>query len=221
MGTANHIRFEWYDEDVLTAESRCRSKGNQSNWEKAFTESHGNNIMNRRQVLLGSSAVLIPITGCLGFRGSDPPTYDCSRSARPEPESRENPDAVMPAAYPDPPATSRSDVEMERFVERFEEAYRHNQLVQSEGNDLRRFGFDSDGTWTVDSPKEGGVVGIEYQYFYEMEGDSRNIVVDSPTQTAVYYVDESVAIRAHTEGLRTKGTELDPREHGRVVACFE
>lgn len=175
----------------------------------------------RTAISTAGSCVAIAIAGCLN-NGTDiaQPEYDCSRVSRPEPNALEDPDAVSPGSYPDPPDDAGAEAALTEYVENFERAYRRNRLVASEGSALIRFGFSPRETWVVDSSSGAGVGGVQYTYWFEI--DKGGIThFDSSNQVAVYYVDESVAVRAHEEGRRDAGIEPDPREAGVEVACFE
>lgn len=178
----------------------------------------------RRRALLLSAAALAPAAGCAGagFRGSDAPEYDCSRASRPEPPAPDDSDAVRPAAYPDPPADPGDDTQVTAYVEDYEAAYRRNLLVQRWRGNMTSFGFSTSATWTADARSEAGVAGVEYTFYYETGRPEETVVhADSAYHTTVYYVDGSVALRAHREGSRTRGDVPDPREDGHEVACYE
>jgi hypothetical protein len=175
-----------------------------------------------RREALGSvaSCVGVVIAGCVGDGsedGLDQPEYDCSRVDRPEPDAPEGPDALAPSSYPRPPADAGTDAELTEYVSDFEQSYRRNRLIQSRGPDLRKFGFSPREIWIVESGAAAGVAGVQYTFWHETE----SIHADSGNRVAVYYVDESVAIRAHERGRREDGVEPDPRETGQEVACFE
>jgi hypothetical protein len=148
------------------------------------------------------------------------PEYDCSRVSRPDPDAPETPDAVGPVPYPDPPDDAGAGAALTEYVENFERAYRQNRLVASEGSALVRFGFSPREMWIVDSSSSAGVGGVQYTYWYEIE-EGGITHFDSPNEVAVYYVDGSVALRAHEEGRREDGVEPAPLETGAEVACFE
>lgn len=177
--------------------------------------------MHRRELLLGTAAALPTAAGCLGVGSPDTPEYDCSRASRPEPSTPDGADAVAPATYPDPPETPDTDAQTVAFVEEFEAAYRRNRLVQRWRGNLTSFGFSAAETWTGDAPGGAGVAGVEYTFYYQTESNGDVAVADSPSHTAVYYVDGSVGLRAHRERSRTRGEEPDPREDGDEVACYE
>lgn len=125
-----------------------------------------------------------------------------------------------PATYPDPPQNPDGD-ELVAFVEDFEETYRRNSLVQRRGESVISFGFFTAETWIEEASAGAGVAGVEYAFTYREEIDGDVAIADSPYHTAVYYVDGSVALRAHREGSRTSGDVPDPREAGNQVACYE
>lgn len=178
--------------------------------------------MRRRSFLLVTAAALPTVAGCQNTGRADAPEYDCSRASRPEPSAPDRSDAVRPAAYPDPPANPGTDAQVTAFVEDFEAAYRRNLLVQRWGENLTGFGFSTSATWTADARSAAGVAGVEYTFYYETGRPEETVVhADSPYHTAVYYVDDSVALRAHREGSRSRGDDPDPREDGDEVACYE
>ena len=176
--------------------------------------------MRRRALLLGTAAALPSLAGCSSAGSPDTPEYDCSRASRPEPPAPDDSDAVRPAAYPEPPADPGNDAQVTAYVEDFEAAYRRNRLVGRWRGEMTAFGFSTAETWTVDSAGDAGVAGVEYTFHYTTESNDV-AVVDSPYHTAVYYVDGSVALRAHRDGSRTRGDVPDPREEGHEVACYE
>jgi len=175
----------------------------------------------RRQALASvASGVVLATAGCLGDGREDDieqPEYNCSRVDRPEPDALEDPDAVAPTPYPDPPDGDGTDAALTEYVENFERAYRRNRLVQSDGSDLRKFGFSPGETWIVERAPAAGVAGVQYTFWHE----TKRTHADSGNRVAVYYVDESVALRAHESGRRENGVEPDPLETGQEVACFE
>jgi hypothetical protein len=59
-------------------------------------------------------------------------------------------------------------------------------------------------------------------FYYDTGRPEETVVIaDSPYHTAVYYVDGSVALRAHRDGSRTRDDVPDPRDTGEEVACYE
>ncbi len=143
---------------------------------------------------------------------------DCFEVTRPTTDESNEPDAVAPASYPGPPSDRTDESDLTGFAESFERAFRRNGLVREHGGDLVEFGFTTDETWTENAPDDGGVAGVEYRYHYTLRD---GVIADSPTNVAVYYVDASVAVRAHARGRRDAGTEPDPMEEGVTVACFD
>lgn len=177
--------------------------------------------MRRRALLLATTAALPTAADSSSIAGSDAPEYDCSRASRPEPSAPDSSDSVKPASYPDPPADPEDDDRLVAFVEAFEEAYRRNSLVERDGEYITYFEFFTSETWTEDAPEGAGVAGVEYVFTYREEFDGDVGIGDSAPQTAVYYVDDSVALRAHRKGRRGHSVVPDPREDGDEVACYE
>jgi len=175
----------------------------------------------RRALLVSTGSLLTTVTaGCLGLvpSGRDPPEHDCSGIRRPTPDAPDEPNVVEPASYSGPPSDPTDEGDLTSYVESFERAFRRNSLVREHDGGLVEFGIGDQETWTKSAPAGAGVAGIEYTFHYT---DRRGTIADSGMNLAVYYVDTSVAVRAHERGRREDGTHPDPWEDGVTVACFD
>lgn len=196
----------------------------------------------RRRTLALTGTALISLAGCLGdpLAGSSdgarttPPEYDCATADRPEPDeldadssdtesTDEDAGAVEPTAYPTRPASLSDDEEAAEYVQAYERAYRRNALVERWGDDLTEQSTWIEGVRTYDAPEGAAVVRVQYTYSETVEeSDGTEIIGDSPTVYASYYVDDSVVIRAVDTGLRDDERALDPDpwETGEPLECF-
>lgn len=166
------------------------------------------------------------------------PDYDCSSADRPEPDdprsggsrtdegdagSEDEREPVGPKPYPDPPESVPDDESAVEYVTAYEEAYRRNALVERHGSNLVGHGNSVERTWTHDSPDDAAVVRLRYVYYEDVEDSGGTSHGDSPTTYVSYYVDDSMVVRAETEGqLDDEGAlEPDPWSSGAVLECVE
>lgn len=172
-------------------------------------------------------------SGCLGGASepatgtpnptAEPSAYDCDTANRPP---SPGPDADPPGdaeryTYPDRP-DSPSNEAVRSYVERYERAYRLNELRSRWGANLDHAGVFVEGTDTYDAPDGAVIARVEYAYGAGIEGNDGPIEVDSPTIYASYYVDDDVVLRAVEEGHQEDESRLipDPIEQGQPVECF-
>ncbi|WP_049905058.1 hypothetical protein [Haloferax gibbonsii] len=154
-----------------------------------------------------------------------PPEYDCSAASRPEPASPtgENADALRPVAYPTRPDSFADSDRGTEYIEAYERAYRHNELVADRGSSLVAHSLSLRDARPYGAPDGAAVVRLTYTYTEVVSHSDGYVAGDSPQIIVTYYADESVVIR--TPPLRSSdapdGLVPDPWNSGRPVECFE
>lgn len=189
----------------------------------------------RRALLTSVPLVAASLAGCFDSRFTsaddeqnsqvvDAEEYDCADLERPPADPDLPSDLTLePADYPDPPADVVA--EADQYAHAFEEAYRRNAFLEEYGTTAGSFDFRylesrADGV-DSDEDEDAALVAIVYDLVTETtRGDS----LEDWAVRVVYYVDESVALRARYDGLHA-GDSLpfipDPRRDGTLVDCFE
>lgn len=165
----------------------------------------------------GPAAVEVPGTAAAGDSigtatgtAQPAPDVDCEAAARPDPEGSAD-DVVDPAAYPDPPA-GEADVD---WATSHEQAYLRNLFVRDE--DVTSWEGVTMADSRVEEHPHGVVVWISLTYAVGTDGEDP---IQSPVQTAGYYVDDRGARRVGVSGELPANPDLDPAVDGAPVVCF-
>lgn len=191
--------------------------------------------MKRRRFLLKATVAMGGLAGCTATGGESPtgtetpigtPTAspstpereppDCVNPDRPEPENGSG--NIEPAAYPEAPPAFDQIEAMADFIVAYEEAYRTNALLEKYGRELREVHLGIGEPRFFDSTPESTIARVKYTYGF----DTNELVADSPTTYASYYIDDSVLSRAEQEGVLDDESILkpDPLTDGNVLQCF-
>lgn len=161
-----------------------------------------------------------PNAGCVGS-DCGPPEYGCDNADRPSPPPYAG-ESISRARYP-PRPESLSDAErIVGYVEKYERAYRRNDLLVDYGADLEQFDMSAPLGRIYDAPDGAAVVRLEYSFSFKARRGGATVHGDSLLNYATYYVDDEVLIRASSrrDVADASAPAPDPWDTGTPVECF-
>ena len=151
-----------------------------------------------------------------------PPEYDCDEASRPTLREavRARNETLEPLPYPDGPPPLGNEGAVTDYVTQYERAYVRKRERRDAAGSVTNFDLYPPDAKTYRVLGGSAVVRLKYWFTYQI-GDGT--VLDSSTQYATYYIDESVVIRTERDGpLEDEGALVpDPWESGVPVECFE
>ena len=152
--------------------------------------------------------------------------YDCADIDRPEPDDPVHSHGLESMPYPSP---SDPLTDAEAFAREFEEAYRHNGLLEEYGSATRTFDFTVGGSELepVESEleSESGLEAVLISIVYDLSTETqRGTPTNERGSRVSYYIDEHVALRSryqHGFANEPDPFDPDPRDAGTAVVCFD